>query len=70
MKEDLVMSECYNGTEILTCKEVMQKLRISRSLFYRYIKEGKIKGYREGNKIKVPCSSVESYITARMKEGA
>ena len=53
------MSECYNGTEILTCKEVMRKLRISRSLFYRYIKEGKIKGYREGNKIKVPWSSVE-----------
>ena len=70
MKEDFVMSECYNEPQILTCKEVMDVLRISRSLCYRYIKEGKIKGYREGNKIKVPYSSIESYITARMKEGA
>lgn len=64
------MSECYNDPKILTCKEVMDVLRISRCLFYRYVKEGKIKGYKEGNKIKVPYSSVESYITARMKEGA
>ena len=50
------MSECYNEPQILTCKEVMDVLRISRSLCYRYIK--------------VPYSSIESYITARMKEGA
>ena len=57
-------------TEVLTRDEVMRKLKIGRSVFYRLIREGKLEGYRDGNKIKVPASSVEKYIDTRMKERA
>lgn len=62
------MTQNHDGTELLTYKEVMERLRISRTLFYRMIKERKIEGFKEGNKYKVSAESVDRYIATRMKE--
>ena len=51
---------------ILTREEVMQALKIGRSTFYKLIHEGVLKGFKEGNRYKVPLSSVDAYVTARM----
>ena len=51
--------------EILTREEVMDILKIGRSTFYRLMQEGKLKGYKDGNRYKVPVYSVEEYIKNR-----
>lgn len=51
---------------ILTREEVMQTLKIGRSTFYKLIHEGVLKGFKEGNRYKVPLLSVEEYISTRM----
>lgn len=53
--------------EILTREEVMEILKIGRSTFYRLMQEGKLKGYKDGNRYKVPMYSVEEYIKHRME---
>lgn len=55
------------NTEILTREEVMDLLKIGRSTFYKLIQEGKLKGYKDGNRYKVPAYSVEEYIRNRME---
>ncbi len=52
--------------EILTREEVMEILKIGRSTFYKLMQEGKLKGYKDGNRYKVPGYSVEEYIKHRM----
>lgn len=52
--------------EILTREEVMDILKIGRSTFYKLMQEGKLKGYKDGNRYKVPVYSVEEYIKYRM----
>ena len=52
--------------EILTREEVMDILKIGRSTFYKLMQEGKLKGYKDGNRYKVPVYSVEEYIKHRM----
>ena len=53
--------------EILTREEVMDILKIGRSMFYKLIQEGQLKGYKDGNRYKVPAYAVEEYIRNRMK---
>ena len=53
--------------DVLTRDEVMDRLRIGRSVFYRIIRSGKLKSYRDGNRIKVPASSLEEYIRERLE---
>ncbi len=56
----------YSKNIILTREEVMEVLKIGRSTFYKLLHEGEIKGFKEGNRYKVPSTSVEEYISRRM----
>lgn len=56
------MKERYMASEILTREEVMEMLKIGRSTFYKLIQEGRLKGFKEGNRYKVPLSAVEEYV--------
>lgn len=60
------MKELYMGNEILTREEVMELLKIGRSTFYKLIHEGALKGFKEGNRYKVPAAAVEEYICKRI----
>ena len=57
----------HENTEILTREEVMDILKIGRSMFYKLIQEGQLKEYKDGNRYKVPAYAVEEYIRNRMK---
>lgn len=52
--------------EILTREEVMEILKIGRSTFYKLIQNGDLKGFKEGNRYKVPVSSVQDYVDRKM----
>lgn len=52
--------------EILTREEVMEILKIGRSTFYKLLQTGKLKGFKEGNRYKVPLKSIEEYVEMRM----
>lgn len=52
--------------EILTREEVMEVLKIGRSTFYKLLQSGELKGFKEGNRYKVPAESIEEYINNRM----
>ena len=60
------MREFISVQELLTREEVMNLLKIGRSTFYKLIQEGTLKGFKEGNKYKVPVSSIEEYIKSKM----
>ena len=60
------MNEKTNKT-ILTREEVMKTLKIGKSTFYKLIHNGELKGFKEGNRFKVPACSVEEYIDEKMK---
>ena len=62
-----MMNELIETKEILTRDEVMESLKIGRSTFYKLIHEGKLKGYKDGNKFKVLSTSVNDYIADKMK---
>ena len=53
---------------ILTREEVMETLKIGRSTFYKLIHDGVLKGFKEGNRYKVPLSSVEAYVATKMAQ--
>ena len=53
---------------ILTREEVMEVLKIGRSTFYKRLHENELKGFKEGNRYKVPSSSVDEYINKRMSQ--
>lgn len=53
--------------EILTREEVMEVLKIGRSTFYKLLQSGELKGFKEGNRYKVPAQSIEEYVDRRMK---
>ena len=53
---------------ILTREEVMEALKIGKSTFYKLIHDGVLKGFKEGNRYKVPLSSVEAYVATRMAQ--
>ncbi len=54
--------------EILTREEVMEILKIGRSTFYKLLQNGELKGFKEGNRYKVPAQSIEDYIIKRMEQ--
>ena len=60
------MSSLMTGNELLTREDVMEILKIGRSTFYRLLQTGDLKGFKEGNKYKVPMSSVREYIDKKM----
>ena len=61
------MRETITGKEILTREEVMEILKIGRSTFYKLLRAGELKGFKEGNRYKVSTESIEDYIDKRMK---
>lgn len=61
------MNELLDKKEVLTRDEVMEILKIGRNTFYRLIHEGKLKGYKDGNKFKVLSTSVNEYIADKIK---
>ena len=50
---------------ILTRNEVMERLKIGRNTFYKLLVEGKLKGFKEGNRYKIPVSSVKGSARVR-----
>jgi len=66
-EEDFIMRETITGKEILTREEVMEILKIGRSTFYRLLQTGELKGFKEGNRYKVPVESIEEYVDKKMK---
>lgn len=52
--------------EILTREEVMEILKIGRSTFYKLLQTGELKGFKEGNRYKIPLKSIEEYVEKRM----
>ena len=60
------MRETFIQKEILTREEVMDILKIGRSTFYKLLQSGELKGFKEGNRYKVPAESIEEYINNRM----
>lgn len=61
------MNLLIENNEIYTRDEVMECLKIGRSTFYKLVKEGKLQAYKDGNKIKVPSMSINSYIESMLK---
>ncbi len=61
------MKEIYTGNEILTREEVMEILKIGRSTFYKLLRDGDLKGFKEGNRYKVPAQSIEKYINKKIQ---
>lgn len=64
------MRETITGKEILTREEVMEILKIGRSTFYKLLQTGELKGFKEGNRYKVPAEAIEEYIRRRMHSNA
>ncbi len=62
------MRETIASKEILTREEVMEILKIGRSTFYKLLQTGKLKGFKEGNRYKVPTQSIEEYVDKRMEQ--
>lgn len=60
------MRDIIADKEILTREEVMEILKIGRSTFYKLIQTGDLKGFKEGNRYKVPVSSVQDYVDKKM----
>ena len=44
----------------------MEILKIGRSTFYKLLQTGQLKGFKEGNRYKVPVESVEKYVEMRI----
>lgn len=61
------MKDIISRKEILSREEVMEILKIGRSTFYKLLHDGDLKGFKEGNRYKVPAESIEEYIDNRMK---
>lgn len=60
------MREIITGKEILTREEVMEILKIGRSTFYKLLQTGELKGFKEGNRYKVPVNSIQNYVDKKM----
>lgn len=52
--------------EIFTREEVMEILKIGRSTFYKLLQTGELKGFKEGNRYKVPAEAIEEYIDKKI----
>lgn len=59
------------GTRLLlTVREAADMMAVSRSKLYELIGSGAVRSIRIGGLRRVPVEAVESYIAARMNEGA
>ncbi len=61
------MDKITASREIMTREEVMEFLKIGKSTFYKLLHSGKIKGFKEGNRFKIPARSVEEYVEQKLK---
>lgn len=61
------MKDTYTGNGVLTREEVMDILKIGRSTFYKLLRDGDLKGFKEGNRYKVPAQPIEEYVNKRMQ---
>ena len=52
---------------LLVWEKVMEILKIGRSTFYKLLQTGELKGFKEGNRYKVPVESIEEYVDQRMQ---
>lgn len=60
------MKDTISKKEILTREEVMEVLKIGRSTFYKLLRDGELKGFKEGNRYKVPAESIEEYVDKKI----
>lgn len=60
------MRDIISDKEILAREDVMEILKIGRSTFYKLIQNGDLKGFKEGNRYKVPAQSIEEYVNKKM----
>ena len=67
-EEGFTMREIITVKEILTREEVMEILKSGRSTFYKLLHDGDLKGFKEGNRYKVPVESIEEYINRKMED--
>ena len=58
------MFETYD--DILTVDDVADALKIGTSQVYRILRNGELKGYKEGKDWKIPKISLESYIRKKV----
>ena len=61
------MDKITASREIMTREEVMEFLKIGKSTFYRLLHSGEIKGFKEGNRFKIPAGSVEEYVEQKLR---
>lgn len=61
------MNHIFAEEEILTREEVMDILKIGRSTFYKLIKSGDLKGFKEGNRYKIPAKAIADYVDHKIK---
>lgn len=52
----------HKGHELLTPEEVMKMLNVGRNTVYALLITGTIKGFRIGNRWKIPSWEVENFI--------
>ncbi len=50
--------------EYLTPKEVAERLKVTDQAVYKWIREGKIEGYRFGRAVRIPRPSLEAFVQA------
>ena len=60
------MRDVIAAKEIITREKVMEVLKIGRRTYYKLIQTGQLKGFKEGNRYKVPVKSIEEYVDKRM----
>ena len=60
------MKETIENKEILTRDEVMDFLKIGKGTFYKLVREGRLKCFKEGNRYKVPAESLEEYVERKL----
>ena len=58
------MFETYD--DILTVEEVAEALKIGTSQAYRILRNGELKGYKEGKDWKTPKIALENYIREKV----
>ncbi len=50
------------GTEVLTCAETAERLRISQKSVYRLVRRGELPALRFGRAIRIPVAGLERLI--------
>ncbi len=55
--------------EMLTVKEVLKILKISRTTLYRMIEKGELKVYRFGRSIRVKQDDLRAFIEEHVEQG-